>query len=89
VKSGVSFAYRQRFLPIFPISIVELNGNGRTDGLALADAGENVTGVALNLHASAAAVSLLAAPKFTVQKALIHFKPSGHARKESDKSFSM
>jgi hypothetical protein len=89
VKSGVSFAYRQRFLPIFPISIVELNGNGRTDGLALANAGENVTSVALNLHASAAAITLLAAPKFTLQKALIHFEASGHARKESDKSFSM
>jgi hypothetical protein len=39
----------------------------------MANAGENVGGVALDLHASAAAVALLAAPEITVEESLVYF----------------
>lgn len=45
--------------------------------------------IPLNLHSSAASVTLLPPPKFTVQEALLHFNPRGQARKESDQSFAV
>jgi hypothetical protein len=48
-----------------------------------------VSGVALDLHAAATAVSLLATPEFTVEEGLIDFQSSGHAGKEGDQSFAV
>src|SRR5271157_5368120 len=52
-------------------------------------AGKNVRRVALNFHTAAAAVALLAAPEFTVQKGLLHLKPGGQAREEGNQSFAV
>jgi hypothetical protein len=68
VFRGIAFADRQRFLPVFPVAVFELDGNGRSDGHAVAYAGKNVGGVALDLHAAAAAVALLATPEFPVEE---------------------
>ena len=50
---------------------------------------ENVSGVALNLHAPAAAIALLPPPKFAVEESLVYLQPGGHAREESDQSFAV
>ena len=41
---------------------------GRADGLAMAHTGENAAGIALNLHPSATAVTLLTAPKLAIHE---------------------
>ncbi len=89
VLGGIAFADGQRFLPVLPVPVFELNGDGRADGHALAHAGKNVGGVALDLHAAAAAVALLAAPEFPVEEGLVDFQSGGHAGKEGDQSFAV
>jgi hypothetical protein len=73
VLGGISLADGERFLPVFPVAIFEQDGDGRADSQSMANAGENVGGVALDLHASAAAVALLAAPEITVEESLVYF----------------
>ena len=46
-------------------------------------------GVALDLHAAAAAVALLATPEFAVEESLIDFQSGGQAGKEGDQSFAV
>src|SRR5450432_2458424 len=55
----------------------------------MAHAGEDVGGVALDLHASAAAVALLAAPEFAVEEGLVDFQSGGHAGKEGDEGLAV
>ena len=74
VEGRISLGDRERFLPVFPVTIFELDGDGRADGDAVANAGEDVGRVALDLHAPAAAIALLAAPEFAVQKSLVYFE---------------
>jgi hypothetical protein len=62
----------QRFLPILPISIFQLNRNRRSDCLPVADARKNVRPIALNLHTPTTSVTLLPPPQFAVDKRLIH-----------------
>ena len=89
VFGGIAVADGQGFLPVFPVAIFELDGDGRADGHALAHAGKNVGGIALDLHAAAAAVALLATPEFAVEEGLVDFQSGGHAGKESDQSFAV
>lgn len=53
------------------------------------DAGEDVGGVGLDLHAAAAAVSLLTAPEFAVEELLIDFQAGGDAGQEGDERLSV
>ena len=46
-------------------------------------------GVALDLHAAAAAVALLAAPEFAVEEGLIDFQSGGHAGQKGDQGFAV
>src|SRR5450755_355132 len=55
----------------------------------MAHAGEDVGGVALDLHASAAAVALLTAPEFAVEEGLVDFQSGGHAGKEGDEGLAV
>ena len=89
MAGGVALAHRQRLLPIFPVSVFQLDRNRRTYRHAVTDAGKNVRGVTLDLHAAAAAIALLPAPEFPVEKCLVHFEPGRQARKESDQSFAV
>jgi hypothetical protein len=84
VQSRIPFSHGQRFLPVFPVSVLQQNGNGRTYGYSLAHSREDVGRIALNLHAPAAAISLLAAPELAVKRLLIDFQACGHARQERD-----
>ena len=43
------------------------------------DSREHVRRVALDLHTAAAAVALLPAPEFTIDKCLVHFQPGRHS----------
>ena len=52
----------KRLLPVFPILIFQQNGDRRANRLSVADSGKNVRRIALDLHASAAAITLLSAP---------------------------
>src|SRR6202162_1428077 len=85
----VTFANGQGFLPILPIFIFELHGNGGAYGHAVTDAGENVSGVLFDLHAAAAAIALLPAPEFAVEKGLVDSQSSGQAGKEAYQSFAV
>jgi hypothetical protein len=79
VFCGIASGDGEGFLPIFPVAIGDLQGDGGTDGDGVSNAGENVGGIALDLHASAAAVALLAAPQLAVDEGLIDFQAGGHA----------
>jgi hypothetical protein len=89
VFCGIAFADWQGFLPVFPVPVVKLNGDGGADGHSLTDARKDVGGVALDLHAPAAAVALLATPKFAVEEGLVNLQSGGHAGKESDQGFAV
>src|SRR5882762_4741843 len=41
VLGRIAFGHGQGFLPVFPVSVFELNGDGRTDGATLTYAGKN------------------------------------------------
>ncbi len=69
---------RELFFPVLPVAVDDLDGDGRADGLAVAHAAEHVGLVGFNLHAAAAAIALLAAPKFAVDEIQI----DGHAGRE-------
>jgi hypothetical protein len=45
--------------------------------------------IALNLHAPAPAIALLAPPKFAVDKRLLHLHSGGQAGQEGDQRFAM
>ncbi len=89
VLRGIALSDRQGFLPVLPISIFKLDRDGRADGHPLTDAGKNVGGIALDLHAAAAAIALLATPEFTIEEGLVNFQSGGHAGKEGDQSFAV
>jgi hypothetical protein len=89
VPRWVTFADRQGVLPISPIFIFQLDGDGRAYGHTLAHAREDVRRVTLNLHTAAAAIALLPAPEFTVEEVLIHSEPSGQTREEGDQGFAV
>ena len=55
----------------------------------MTDAGEDVGGVCLDFHATAAAVSLLAAPEFAVEERLIDFQAGGDAGEKGDEGLSV
>jgi hypothetical protein len=85
----VTFANGQGFLPVFPIPVFKLHGNWRAYGHAVADAGEDVSGILFDLHPAATAIALLPAPEFAVEKTLVHSQPSGQARQKRDQSFAV
>ena len=67
---GITVTDGERFLPIFPVAISDLQRDRGADGDAMTDAGEDVGGVGFDFHAAAAAVSLLASPEFAVEERL-------------------
>src|SRR5579871_3433875 len=80
---------RQGIEPIFPVAVVEQNRDGRTNGSAMADAGENMGCIALDLHAAAAAKALLPPPKFVVHNLLIDLDTRRKAGQKRYKRFSV
>src|SRR3954464_10841646 len=79
----------QRLFPILPVFILEEEGDGRSDGLTVADPGEDVGRILLDLHASAAAVALLAAPELAIDEFLVEIEPGGNAGEGCNQGFAM
>ncbi len=89
VPRGIAFADRQRLLPVFPIFILQLDGNRRTNRNAVMHSGKYVSRIPLDLHAPAAAVALLPAPQLAIHKRLIYLKPGGQPRQKGDECFAV
>jgi hypothetical protein len=69
----------ENFFPVGPIAIFDAQGDGRADGLAVADSGENVSAVFFNFLATTASVAELAA----VQLAIDEFEVDGEASRQA------
>src|SRR5262249_7408453 len=52
--------------PVLPFLVADDQSDGRADGLGVADSGHNFHGIGLDLHPAAAAIALLAPPKFVI-----------------------
>ncbi len=72
VLVGVAGLNGEDLFPVLPVAVGEGHGDGGADGVAVADAGEDVGGVLFDAHAAAAAVALLAAPEFVVEEGLVY-----------------
>ena len=72
VFGGVAFGHGEDLFPVFPVVVGEGHGDGRADGVAVTDAGEDVSCVLFDAHAAAAAVALLAAPELVVEEGLVY-----------------
>ena len=57
--------------PVLPVVVGDGHRDGRADGLAVPDSGEDVRRVALDAHAAAAAVAALTAPELAADVLLI------------------
>src|SRR4029077_17537808 len=75
----IAFAGGERFLPVLPVTILELDRDRRADGDAVAHTREDMGGVGFDLHAAAASVALLAAPEFAIEERLIDLQSGGNS----------
>src|ERR1700722_14886356 len=89
VFGGIAVTDGQGFLPVFPVAVFELHGDGRADGQTVSHPGKKGGVAPLVFHPAPAAVSLLAAPEFTIKQGLVDFESGGHAGKKSDQSFAV
>ena len=71
--------HRHDFLPVFPVLVVDQHADGTADGLAVADAGENLRGVFLDLLPATAPVPLLAAGHVEADLCRRYGQPGRHA----------
>ena len=74
----------QLLLPVLPVAVHDLDGDGGADGLAVAHSGEHMGLVRLDLHASAAAIALLTAPKLAVNELEIDRHAGGNSGDQGD-----
>ena len=89
VLGGIAGLDGELFFPVLPVAVDDLDGDGRADGFAVAHAGEEVGLVGLDLHAAAAAVALLAAPKLAVYELEIDGNAGGNARNQGDEGLAV
>ena len=68
IRQRRALLHRQGVFPMRPIQVGNLQSNGGADGLAVADAGENLHAVVLDLHPPAASVAGLPALKLAVDE---------------------
>src|SRR5690242_3361425 len=62
----VPLVWRHLLLPVFPVFVLDTEGDRRADGLAPPHTGEDFSPVLFDLHAAAAAVSTLAAGQINI-----------------------
>src|ERR1019366_1259848 len=89
VFGGIAFLHRQRLSPVLPVVVSQEHGDGRANRMSMPYAAQNVCRVALDLHAAAAPVTLLAAPQFAVDELEIDCQPRRHTGEQRDQRFSM
>ena len=66
-------------LPVLVVAVGDLEGDGAAERAAVADAGGDLGGVALDLHAPAAAVAELAPRHVVVDRLAVELEPGGQA----------
>jgi len=76
---AVAIFHRERLFPIFPVPILDANGNGRADRLPVANSGEKFSGVLFDLLPPAAPPSQLTPMHFPTHE----FKIDRHTRRDS------
>src|SRR5262245_13352955 len=75
--------------PVLPVAVANQHRDGGTDGLAGAHAGEKLDGIALDLHASAASVSLLTTAQLFIDLAGQEGQPGGHTLEDGYEGLSV
>ena len=89
VHGGVAGRNGQLLFPILPVAVDDFDGDGGADGPAVTHAGEHVGLVGLDLHAAAAAIALLAAPKFAVHEIQIDRHPGRQSGDQGNQSLAV
>src|ERR1700723_1138458 len=80
---------RQRMLPISPISIDDLESNGRANRLAVPYAAQRLDAVLFDLLPAAAPIAELAPVQFAVHKVEVDRQSSGQPGKPSQQRLSV
>ncbi len=86
---GIAFFDGQDLGPVLPVVVGYGHRNGRADGLAVAYAGEDVGMVALDTHATAATVALLATPKLAADELKIDWNSGRKTADQGDEGFAV
>src|SRR5271156_5876500 len=86
---GVAGRNRQRLRPVLPVAVLNLDGDRRTDRLAVANSGEEMSRILLDAHAAAASVALLAAPEFAIHTSILDRNAGRHSRKQRDQALAV
>ncbi len=81
--------HRKGLLPILPVPIAEQDRDGRSNGLAMANAGEKAGFIFLDAHSPAPSVSLLAAPQLAIHKLQVNGDTRRHAGKRGYQRLSV
>ena len=89
VLLGIPGPHGERFLPVLPILVFQQDRDGRSDGLAVAHAGDKMRGIALDLHSAAAAVALLPPPQFAIHRRRINRQACRHSRQDRDQRLAV
>jgi hypothetical protein len=89
MQARISLFNRKLLLPVLPVAIFEEHGDGRTNCLSVTYTREDSGGIALDFHPAAAAVTLLPAPQFVINKVLRDFKSSGEAGNKGNQRFAV
>src|SRR5262245_47739719 len=73
------FRSRRHFLrPVFPVTILNAKGDGRSKCFTPTNSGANLDLILLNQHSAASPIALLAAPKIVVDSTYVDRKSCGH-----------
>src|SRR4029077_15771079 len=69
--------------------VFEQDRDGRSDGCPVTHTRQDMSLIGLDLHPSAAAKTLLAAPQLTVKKGLVHLQTGRQSRQKGNQRLSM
>lgn len=86
---GIAGLDGQDLFPVLPVAVGDLHGNRRTDGFAMAYAGEDMGCIAFDAHAPATSVALLATPEFVREKLLVDGNTCGETAEEGDERLTV
>src|SRR5208337_674122 len=89
VLSGIALFDGQRLGPVLPVGVGNLDGDRRANRVTVAHAAQNVRGVALDLHATAAAITLLAPPELAVDEVEVNRHARRHAGEQRNQRLSV
>src|SRR5262249_368312 len=80
---------RHRYLPVGPVSVIDLEGNRTADGFTVPHSGLNLDLILLYAHASAAAVTQLAPVELEVDELEINRKTRGKTFEHANQTLAM